>query len=403
MCALATLTDGSFCQVTDDRSVVHPTLVTNISAARACQREGLKMIRTHDHRFLVSELFEQRDITSILSYNLGVGPERISDQFFVDNQLIIVRTNTTIGLISIKDPNHPDSYHSLAELFALFSDIDLVSFEWGHGFVRTRDGSLCSFGKLKHYNPVGDAYDCFSSSVLPVIFPDAGSINEIVCGPSYSLFLMQDGRVYAQGSGHIPSREPDADITFRQVSFPKDVLISKIVTTCNNIFYITSSGLCYYANTEKWTSSCSDQSLYPQLLNALANHFVEDAFALEECIAIRHDEGRLSLLPLKKRYRWGDFASVWRSLAKAYVCGTKQPQHMPFFDDKGIAVVIQLKYHTCFVTDAGQMYECVIGPNTDSLVVTEVPFFRYRPVSTLQRSENPIRPEYLELRLKCLH
>lgn len=383
----ATLVDGDVCLFEDDPPGLSPRPYhqESVITALACQHGGIQVVRTYDHHFLVSRspAGKRTDITDMIRDAFDTEPSSIADEIFACKKYVVVRTSRVLCMIGFDSKT---GAFVIAQKLELESDIDLVSFDWGHGFVRTIDGTLRSFGKLNHYNTRGFDLSMRSASfsVCTVAFSDTAHIAKIVCGPSCSLILMNDGKVYGEGKGH---ESPFVDWSrrgFCPVIFPDHVCIIKIAINCNNIIYTSSDGSCYYGTTTGAGGISEDKCLHPVLVETLSGYFVENVFVLDECVIVQYDGSKLCVLPMRQGHdRCYD---TWYYLHYSCLLA-REPIPISFFDDKNVIKVVQLKHRIGFVTEEGGMYESVFESyyssklTVDSLNINEVPFFENNPIA----------------------
>lgn len=383
----ATLVDGDVCLFEDDPHALplKPFHQESVITALACQHGGIQLVRTHEHRFLISQspAGKQTDITDMISSAIDTELSSIADELFACNKYVVVRTSRVLCMIGFDSKT---GLYAIAQKLELESDIDLVSFDWGHGFVRTIDGTLRAFGRLNHYNTRGNDISMGSVlfSIRTVVFSNTASITKIVCGPSCSLILMNDGKVYGEGKGH---ESPFVDWSrrgFCPVIFPDHVCIIKIAINCNNIIYTSSDGSCYYGTTTGAGGISEDKCLRPVLVETLSGYFVEDVWVLDECVIVQYDGSKLCVLPMRRGHdRCYD---SWYYLHYSCLLA-RDPIPISFFDDMNVINIVQLKHRIAFVTEERSVYESMSVPyysnklTIDSLNINAVPFFENNPIA----------------------
>lgn len=381
----ATLVGGDVCLFEDDPQELFPRPHTleSVITAIACRHGGIQIIRTHEHRFLASHTLTgpQTDITDMICSSINDKPSSIADEIFASNQYVVVRTSRVLCMIHF---NSKTGAYTIAQRLELESDIDLVSFDWGHGFVRTIDGTLRSFGILRHYNTRGSDISLGSTAftVCTVVFSHTSSIAKIVCGPFCSLILTDKGQIYGEGKGHEFQLVDWSRRGFTLVNFPDQVCIIKIAINVNNIVYTSSDGSCYYASTTGNMSE--DKCLNPELVKTLKGRFVENVFVLDRCVIVQYDGSKLCLLPLK--YGSDRYYDRWYYLHYRYILAL-DPIPLSFFDSKIVVNIIQLKDRVAFVTEEGSVYEGILDTSyhtklvMDTPIINAVPFFETNPIA----------------------
>lgn len=380
--AVLTLADGSICQIHDDATAVYPIKETDrsIASVQICSRTGFTVTQTIDYSIYARLPFpmnKERDITAIVCEALKCEPNCISE-IIVDSYQIAARSDRTVCFISFYRLNHPsviyaheqDIGHTIMKQIVLDSDIDLFSFKWRHGFVRTVDGYLHSFGNRERHNALSISLD------QPIVFHDVPGIREITCGQSYSLLLMLDGTVYAQGFNY-----DTRDASFEQIQFANSASINKIVTDSYHIIYISSAGTCYYSNTHEPIIKGRTGCMVPHILTGLQGYFVENAFILANCIIIQHDKGTISLVPLTRHVRFN--AAIYYIISNKQIYNQKKPIALQYFNDKYVVNILQLGHHILFVTEDGCAYRSPISDNyyMNALVIEPVSFFTDNPIA----------------------
>ena len=105
----------------------------------------------------------------------------------------------------------------------------------------------------------------------------------------YALFLMFDGRVFAQGYGHGFNQVLNSGSPIIQVRFDPGASICKIIAYRTFIFYISTRGICYFTCTQLRSHHCEGPCLQPKLLQTEAGFFVENVFITEDYIIIQFD------------------------------------------------------------------------------------------------------------------
>ena len=388
------------------RETDSPISIIDISVKKAitCPASEMLLVQTHDHRFYLGTAGykDLKDITTQVASLLQIEPDDIGDlveEICTDKLNWIVRTRNQIWIICLEGFNSRHEELPSRIEYSIPGPIDLFSYGYYHGLVRTTDNRLFLIGNESYCS-----YRLLdrSRTIQPteISFSDASNIKQVVCGDNYTLCLMNDGKVYAHG---LRFRSPHRTNTFIEeqfeaVVFPEGTVITKIVSSEACIIYLTDSGHCYHTGIRTIHASIESHCIYrngiieetkenlcPDLLQQVRHLVVEDVFMLNTSIVIQDSYQRLHVLDLDvKDLFWGD----------SWVIGAKTCEHIPFFDDKDIVSIVQSR-RTKFIrpditgeeliyltTDSGEAYQSADLRQG----ATEITFFTDNPLARLDRS-----------------
>lgn len=367
---IAVLQDGQTYWLKDSKKAItiKPYKSDPIAVLKMHSRYGI-VARTQTGRFLFvhDRLTSKSDITADIEAALSASIDEIED-FGVDAMMVVAQTKRKVCTINFCFKSHKTVLKNQGSaVFETKSDIDLFSFGYGHGFIRTSEG-LHSIGDIALYCP--NEYRFQEHRMQHVEFDEVANIKEIVCGPAYALFLMIDGRVFAQGYGHgsehtPTSSSPIIQVKFRHIGNIEGDLISKIVVRDTFIFYISTNGTCYHTCTQLRSGSRPNPCLHPRFLVPELDFFVENVIILDDYVILQREivstTGLEGGSPLVGNVRMLDASGIGPD---HYILNFLMYQsHMytfyptTFFDDKPIVSVVQLKYHAIFITESGHAYQ----------------------------------------------
>lgn len=351
-----------------------------------CPMSGTRIIVTRSGRIYVG-LFSggvMRDITTVVCETLGKGIDDVTE-ICIDRFTIIARIEDSIGIINMQTVGNVancDIAGFSSSLHTFTSPVNLISYRFNRGYIRTDDGLLYF---------ISDIPGSTSSEPQVVNIVDAARIHEIICCSHHTLFHMKDGTVRVQSL----ERENDmyACEFFGHVKFPEGVRIAKVVVNSIQVFYITTEGRCYY----------TDGGSEVILLRALEGYFVENMFSVSDHMAVLHDGNRVCLLRMIPVIR--EFPQYITYVIRdrieidpAHRDGSAQPINLSFFDDKSIVAVIQAQNRTYFTADDGSVYYGTINTHTIEPTIKRILFFDANPVATknsvmrIRSAANAIKP-----------
>ena len=367
---IAVMRDGQSYWINDCEEYVTltPSRLNPIAALKMHSKSAM-VARLGSGRFIFihNGYSSNSDITADIETALGASIEDVED-FGVDILTVVAQTKRKVCIIEFDGRSYGILKNLGTAMFEVESDINLFCFGYGHGFIRTSDG-LYSVGDIARHSPDGHSYykTYQKHRMQQIKFDETDSIKEIVCGPMYALFLMIDGRVFAQGYGHSSDYDPTSDSPILQVRFNQGESICKIVTRRDFIFYISEAGVCYFTYARLRSSSCTSPCLQPQLLRGGDDcFFVEDVFVLDNYVIIQRSgssTGNIRLLDVTGTQRRPD-----NYLLNCLMHGMSNFESISFFDDKPIVSVVQLQHHAIFITESGHAYQRPHGSDGDSKI-----------------------------------
>ena len=441
--AFALLADGHTCELNGSANpeIKGPGAVSELIV---CPRTGKRIIITQDGRIYV-DLFASdslEDITDTVCSTLGKGMDDII-KVCIDDRTIVAHTENCIVIIKILtsepayDPyrptvRDPNLKHCITgfepAVYPLTSLINMVSIGYDHGFVRTDDGCLYSFG-CNTYCERGVPRSDDNEGLQRVDIDYANRIHEIICGDYHTLLLMDDKTVRACGSEygngkHWRSTFRSAFVTtrpyepFTHVSFPEGIQITQIVAYDTLALYITDTGLCYLIDSHDYRDVHNGHNLRPVQLKALEGYVVSNVFILGNHIAVQYGSKRIAdqsasctgkqtadqsasctgkskicLLCMTMIYEWADIGLIGRMgignlrIDTTHADDAELLIHLPFLDDKAIISAVQVSNHAYFTADDGSVYHSIIDPDTREPLIESVPFFDCYPIATHNRTQ----------------
>lgn len=355
--ALVHLADTSVCWWPDPSADIAPiTKVTGAVAVCACKRSGLHAVLTHDGRILVGlkPEYPLTDITPSAHPSLSTELLEEGVEIHVYRAIITVKTLNSISFIyTMLSRSYNKPVIMCASTFDTFPyEINLSSFAASHGLIRTANNSMI----------LVDTDHNLDSSIRPIDICDAENIQEIICADGFTLLIMKNGAVRACGlfsslhSSH--SWFPSTDNPFVQIEFPDGVTVAKIVTDGLQIFYITTTGQCYYHNARAPTEG------RPVIVQSFTDYYVENVFITNDFVIIQHDGNKLRYTYLRDTHR--DYGT---RMSPSDINGTGgrqrpdgtyekgfSPEALPSFDNKGIVAVDEVHGWLYFTTSEGRVY-----------------------------------------------
>ena len=408
--AMTLLEDGRICQWSDKGTDIHPEIEDTdaVSELIVCPRTGSRLVVTQNNRIFIS-LFEDkklRDITDLICEVLGRDANEIIE-VHIDTHIILARTENSMCIMTahVSAGAFPSDHLVCAEvkrtgfdsIFKTFtSSINLVSFGCGHGFVRTDDDCLYSFGS-NAYCELGIPYtDTSDVEFRPVCIDRVACISQIICGFCCTLLLMECGSVHASGLGYGNQLHRFTGEPFTRILFPDGTRIARVVVTQRLAFFITTDGLCYYIDSDT-QPTIADGRPRPILLRALQGYFVENVFNPHRHIAVQYGEHScsharrgvclLSMIEQDSEILYEGTAVEGTAVMHrrvvidpAYHDGSAQPVCIPFFDGKNIVSVAAIWNRTYFTTDDGRAYSN-LTMHTPEPQIDSIPFFDDNPIA----------------------
>ena len=383
---------------------IDPRLIaSSVKALKLCPRYGRPLVLMQDGRVLTDVnllsglTFE--DITAQLCCTLK-GPDLMFPHAYrtkvtiqdvhVCGGMIVTVADDRISFTKMSYNVFSNiQFNRMTPSFIAFKDgINYSSFGYTHGYVRTNDNSLYSFGYLRPYNQdypkVRDHPELAAITAFKLVdIADAENINQIICKTHYSFFIMNDGSVRSRSLTDRRWDDRDTDGPLRQIDIPAGVCIAKIIAKRSHIFYITTEGLCYYSYSRAVGRGCPYSASRPVLIKALAGCFVENVAATRNGAIVQYDEaGKLCLL--QTTYPTGNGGlQINGPIDPAYAEGTVSPVPLPFPEDVKIVSVTPADNWVYFTTDRGRVYRHSHRwhLDTDKLGTRKVAFFSENPVA----------------------
>lgn len=349
-----------------DKPIAPSTHEHQFAIAVVCPGTDILVGLTHGKRILAGKPHKEVlvDITSSICDALGIDTNCVIEEIHTNEDNIIIRAGRCVGNMQIcrKSTNRwiqADFTLDNVAVYKFEHDVDLISFDEGHGFIRTVDGGLFSTGSNSSCEGAVPFDRDYGTDLRKVDISYAQDIREIICGNRFTILFMIDGSIRACGLGHGNLKKGYAGTPFALVEFSDGVRIARVITDGYLIFYVTTKGLCYVTLSRT-------QGLSPELVHMLDGYSIENVFILKRIIIIQHDEGKLAWI---------------------YDLN-KEPIPLPFFDDKSIVSVNWMGEHIYFITIEGYVYYSGLDLNQDQIVM--IPFFTNNPIM-VERSITHIR------------
>ena len=370
---LAALAGGQSCRINKDASVIK-ALDYSVASIQSCQQFGVPVIRTPQNRF-ITDL--KTDLTPKIKQALALtsegdgkieGLDNIT-AFASDANNLLIRTETQTVCLGLEG--------SEIQRYPFGSEIKLLGFNWGRGFVRDKNDALFVFSSLKQEQK-------------RVGITNAADIKEIICGRHFTIILMCDGSALMHKMRmRDETFEIDANTQFYPITFPGGVSVAKVRTGVDSIIYISTKGLCYYTDLEGFRTH------EPRPLLALKEHKVTDVFISDYSVMVIFGKGQICML--RSPYQRGDLC-FRHYLKYGYITGSARPISLSF-DGKSIAhaaftrcshyiggrvffTAIDGSVYTCEI-DRDVKYGCWTGPPAPT--ITRVSYFDQNPVAVPAR------------------
>lgn len=377
------LANGSLCRWIDrNDQTIRP-----VSHAKSVSASGLyvnmQAALTHDGRVLVGNINHETmtDVTKDIYDRLGGDLGEPISEIYVYKWVILVRAGNRV-CIAYMEYEQP-AWCRNSKLYTFPCGINLIRFGDTHGFIRTNDNCLYLTDGAAVFN---DSMHLTSSMTLePIDITDAQDISDIIYGPCYSLFVMNDDSVRVHGWANIRRGGKLEGILPLELCQTESIV--KVISRGVYIFYITAGGNCYYNYILSQLRRRPGEECYPVQIRALAGLVVKNVFVTSSCTIVQHDGYRLCVLPqeatergpaMDLRYIWGTREAV---IDLEYVQGTKTPIPLPFFDDKGIVDITQAYHRIYFTTSEGHVYQARSDRFVQELIAERVEFFDENPVA----------------------
>ena len=316
---LALLADGSICKWDGRTQAISPEIMCTdtVSVLKVCISPSIIAALTIDGRFLVGlqGAYRLEDKTAFIREILCHDSHDVIKGLYVFDHSILVNTEARICVIRDvwmfgKAINDISEFQ--ASLYDIPSGINLISFNDGHGFLRTNDNILHSMGcnvrwqlgvpyhdQVRDSNKPRPSWVRYPYKLHIADFDDTENIREIVCGYLVTLFLMKNGSVRAGGAVVRGSEYEHSGVYFSQLEFPEGVHIAKIATGHLLIMFASTDGQCYCMDVHDRAQAIPN-GFIPILVEPLAGHYVENMFVFNEFVIILYDGGKVCALWLSR-------------------------------------------------------------------------------------------------------
>ena len=357
------LANGNLCRWNGKCETIKPTVwIESVSAIASFFNK--KVVLTHDCRLLAgTEAWDNvTDITSDVRIRLGKNYEEAVTEIHMYKSLLVVVAGNRICIISLKHGEKRVSCRG-SKLHKFEHGINLVRFGKYHGFIRTNDNCLYITESEKTYESL---YSRACAEIVPIDFVDAHNIRDIICGPRYSLFIMDDDSIRTHGLTNVSMTEQHTGIG--QLELCQTDHVIKVVPCAEYVFYITEDGRCYYNYTLHIRRPFGEDRC-PVLLKSLAGLAVENVFMTRLIAIVKYDTNKLCLLSQS------GITNLY------YVRGTKAPTPLPFFDDKDITNIMCTCSKVYFTTTEGHVYQACEDTFEHTLTAERIEFFDENPVA----------------------
>lgn len=118
----------------------------------------------------------------------------------------------------------------------LAAELDMICFGNGRGFAKTADHRLFLVSDRTWRDPSKNR-----RAPYELVFSDTQSITRMMCISWRLILLVSGGSVYELRF----AADADTNELFEQIQFPDGGLITKIVNTKYQVFYLTVGNRCY--------------------------------------------------------------------------------------------------------------------------------------------------------------
>lgn len=373
----ALLANGSVCRWEDDERPFNPRMWAN-SVSTVSVGYNIQAALTHGSRVIVGTMLGHAvtDITEQVYERLGkdlVGP---ITEIHTYKEVLAVTSRDRVVIINMEH-NDKGSWCTDSKLYVFPCGIDMIWFGEHHGFIRTNDNCLYLTEGDLAYNGLYTKTTCLK---LEQIDFDAKSINNIICGPRYSVFIMDDTSIRTHGWASAGfsvnchwAREDFIPLELK----PKGHII-KVVSCKPYVFYISVEGLCYYKCSHIIEKTQESEEHSPFLLKSLAGLVVNNVFSIRGFFIIQHDGNRMCML--KAIYGRYTGVLVW-VMDMDYVHGLKTPNPLLHFGDQHIVSVLQAHSLAYFITSEGHAYRGKTEMPSHTLTIERLEFFDRHPVA----------------------
>lgn len=314
------------------------------------------------------------DITSVIDELLGNDAKSTRGIYFSGDTVIVVAGRQIGGINVDRDGRATVCTHITFE-----SDIDLIGLDYhcGHAVVRTINDQLYIINRLY---PIIGLNDAVVGLMREIVLDNTRNISKMLSRGGHFFILMYDGRVYTC------SCYTDKDNTnpFKQLIFPENESVSKIIDSEYRVIYLTDKGNCYHTALSRMP--CYNRR--PAVLRGLPNMVIENVFWIGDHLPIgiiQHDGQKLTRFTLSCRANAPEgHIPPCKSHSLYYKCDcfdtAVRIRPLTFFDDKQIASLVRIREGcTCFVTDEGRMYS--VDNIDDEPIIRRDTFFDANPIA----------------------
>ena len=393
--AVAVMADGkvSISSCSDDESVswLDHQFPDGVTAQKVCVQLSMLVMLTSNNRVIVclgpKNSFE--DITADV-YQILQGTLDIRNIDICADRTIVIITSNRVAIVEadVQRMEYIVTFKGRI-LCETQCEIDMHTVDCHRGCVAVRTTNNCLYRVNKSGTIRGPGSSLSTWNIQLLEFHDGANVCEIVCN-GYSMFLlMHNGTVYAQNflGGELRCETPRL---FRQITFPENETVIKIVVVCVGVFFITAAGNCYYASEH----TCNMGGAIEIQLLSLCVDIVEDIYALRYGWAVQHSGGCVCILHTASLPNRNDGVKPYQHVFEQYADGTAKPRLIPFFDDKSVVSIVRLFKRTYFITNKGHVYWfedwTVDFDETTELTIARDPYFDANPLA-VKRGAQSIR------------
>lgn len=319
---------------------------------------GLYAALTLDGRIYANISVRTKPIDITRTIRQALGNCSPITKIFVDDLSIIAFTDTSLCIVSVlyRTVNGKTSFGFTKELTHKFPHkLNLISFGDSCAFMRTSNNDLYCLSALDE-----------NWTLVQVSIPGIELISKIVCSPYNMFMIANDGTV--RSYNWLDTSQPPV-----RIGLPEGTTVTKIVITQTLIFYITSTGGCWYNRIDHVSqqpypltaSTPSDTDVSRR--RTLANFSIENVLEASTFIIFQYSGGRMVTVAAP--------SLRFMLFKKCYTWATLVP-----FNDKRVESIINSRTATYFTASDGSVYHCdSFSPYAE---YEEVPVFENNPVLT---------------------
>lgn len=351
----------------DDHEIISPKIWIESVSASTLYFEG-EIALMQDGRILAGIITHDgvTDITSGVYSRLGKDLEDAVSEIYMYKCLLVVRAGNRVCIINVRC-RQKGAVCVESRLHVFPCGINFIRFGTFHGFIRTDDGCLYMTDITRDLGPPNFQ---LRTNLELVDIADAYNIRDIICGLNYSLLIMDDDTVRAQGTANVSSSGKHEGI--RQLELCQTEHIVNVIWRNAYVFYITVQGSCYYSYVLGHLRRNSYKDPCPVLFQSLSGLFVENVFITHRNVIVQYSDTNIA----------GQSKLCLLSIdASGYINGTETPIPLPFFDDKRIINVAHMYYYVYFTTTEGFVYKARDDRLAHTLIAERIEFFDDNPVA----------------------